>query len=270
MTDEAAVAPRVQAVEVDGGKPLGAPAAPVTERAPAAERRPRGRRARSGRIRGSRKPAAALVWTLRASRAAWISPAKTTSAPDRGSRGSPRPDRVAQVARPVGVLHVGATLRAREDDRRRGAEDPVDQIDALLHRVRPVWHDDTANVGPVRVLGHPAGSASASSSWTSKLGTLAKSSSSSGGASDQPRVSTNSSPERTGTSLPVPGSGRIVIVPPVETTTTVSLTVRRPAQLAGPLRVCPVRLTPGRPPRRRSRPRGPVPPRPARRGGRVA
>ena len=39
-------------------------------------------------------------------------------------------------------------------------------------------------------------------------------------------------PGETGTSLPVPGSGRIVIVPPVETTTTVSLT-DAPAGAAG-------------------------------------
>src|SRR5690349_83733 len=57
----------------------------------------------------------------------------------------------------------------------------------------------------------------------SKLGTRRKSSSSSGGASGHPSVSTSSSPDTSGTSFPVPGSGRIAIVPPVETTTTSAL-----------------------------------------------
>ena len=59
----------------------------------------------------------------------------------------------------------------------------------------------------------------------SKLGTCAKSSSSSGGASGHASSSTSSSPLIAGTSFPVAGSGRIAIVPPVETTTTVPCTV---------------------------------------------
>ena len=55
----------------------------------------------------------------------------------------------------------------------------------------------------------------------SKLGTRTKSSSSSGGASGHASISTSSSPLTAGTSLPVSGSGRIAIVPPVDTTTTV-------------------------------------------------
>ena len=60
----------------------------------------------------------------------------------------------------------------------------------------------------------------------SKLGTLAKSSSSIGGASGQPSMATSSSPLTAGTSFPVAGSGRIAIVPPVETTTIGELTNR--------------------------------------------
>jgi len=52
----------------------------------------------------------------------------------------------------------------------------------------------------------------------SKLGTRAKSSSSSGGASGQWSIWTSSSPLAAGTSFPVAGSGRIEIVPPVVTT----------------------------------------------------
>src|SRR5690348_6849592 len=65
-------------------------------------------------------------------------------------------------------------------------------------------------------------SPSESSPCTSKLGTCAKSSSSSGGASGQRSSSTSSSPLRAGTSFPVTGSARIEIVPPVDTTTTVT------------------------------------------------
>ena len=54
----------------------------------------------------------------------------------------------------------------------------------------------------------------------SKLGTRTKSSSSRGGASGHPSSSTSSGPLTAGTSLPVSGSGRMAIVPPVETTTT--------------------------------------------------
>src|SRR5215211_8393762 len=63
-------------------------------------------------------------------------------------------------------------------------------------------------------------SASARSPCMSKLGTRANSSSSRGGASGQRSISTSSSPLTAGTSLPVAGSGRMAIVPPVETTTT--------------------------------------------------
>jgi hypothetical protein len=56
----------------------------------------------------------------------------------------------------------------------------------------------------------------------SKLGTLQKSSSSSVGAPGQSSISTSSFPLMAGTSLPVAGSGRMAIVPPVETTTTVT------------------------------------------------
>src|SRR5262245_58195082 len=54
----------------------------------------------------------------------------------------------------------------------------------------------------------------------SKLGTCANWSSSSGGASGQASASPSQSPLTAGTSLPVTGSVRMAIVPPVETTTT--------------------------------------------------
>src|SRR5687768_3907689 len=66
----------------------------------------------------------------------------------------------------------------------------------------------------------------------SKLGTRANSSSSRGGASGQRSISTSSSPLTAGTSLPVAGSGRMAMVPPVETTTTFT------SVLAGARRRC--------------------------------
>src|SRR5262245_27552450 len=54
----------------------------------------------------------------------------------------------------------------------------------------------------------------------SKLGAETKSSTSSSGPSGHARSSTSSGPLTAGTSFPVSGSGRIAIVPPVETTTT--------------------------------------------------
>src|SRR5262245_39615426 len=61
----------------------------------------------------------------------------------------------------------------------------------------------------------------------SKLGTCANSSSSSGGVSGQASSPTSSSPLIAGTSLPVTGSVRMAIVPPVETTTTAPGTALR-------------------------------------------
>jgi len=66
----------------------------------------------------------------------------------------------------------------------------------------------------------------------SKLGTRTKSSSSRGGASGHASDSSSSSRVVAGTSLPVVGSGRIAIVPPVETTTITPGPVAKPQSAA--------------------------------------
>ena len=141
------------------------------------------------------------------------------------------------------------------------SQQPVDQVDGLLHRVGAVRDDDARSTSGVRRARPRAGRARARARRACRSsGTRTKSSSSSGGASGQASISTSSSPLTAGTSLPVSGSGRIAIVPPVETTTTVT---RPAAYLFGRARRPARRRGCRRPPRR-------TPPRPAapvRRGG---
>jgi hypothetical protein len=83
------------------------------------------------------------VCTFRTSRAAWSSPPKQTTAPQ------PR-----SGADPAGLGR--ASLRTGEDDRRRREpEQPVDEVDGLLHGVGAVRDDDA--VPPTDVLAHAPG-----------------------------------------------------------------------------------------------------------------
>src|SRR5207244_8514843 len=63
-------------------------------------------------------------------------------------------NRVAKVARPVRVRLVGPALRAGQHDRDVRVQQAVDQVDALLHRVRPMRHDYAGDPRPVRLLAH--------------------------------------------------------------------------------------------------------------------